>query len=172
MTKEQTAEKKQIKLDVSYRIKRGELKQQIFEDLSPLYKDKVTLVRQIEITPSRAMKSKYGIFNYVLAFFLLAALAVDIVLITKLDTNHWFSNLWYHLMINYITVLSIVLDTVFFVGVLLYRIEIYSWIASRALLTLITLVASASFEKVFDQEIVFVLLLISLGLIVISFIIH
>ena len=163
------AEKKQIILDVKYRIQRGEPKQQILEDLSPLYKDKVTLVKQIEMTPSKAMKEKHRLLNYLLAFLLLTALVVDIAIFKDLDSAHWFTPTLGYLLVNWLTALGIILDTVFLIGVLMCRIEIYSWIAVRGLLTLITIVGSYGYFDIGDKGTMFILLVVSFGLILISF---
>ena len=159
MKKEQASEKRQIIKHVKARIDRGEPKQLILEELSQLYKDKVTIVRQLELTPSRAMKSKYEIYNYLLAALLFTALVMDSILLYRLT--------WGRTIIDFTTALNVALDAVFLVGVLLYRIEIYSWIASSAVVTLITLLTSLYY---YDYHTIDPLLFISLTLIVISFI--
>ena len=132
-------EKKQIKLDVKYRLERGELKQQILEDLSHLYKDKVTLMRQIEINPSKTAKEKYGIYNYLLSFLLLALLILDMVLLFRVEKSEPLS-LYRIVILN--TLVCIILDAVFFAGVWTFHIELYNWIATRALVSLLTLIIS------------------------------
>jgi len=174
MDKKSSEEKKQIKLDVKYRIKRGEPKQQILEDLSPLYKDKAYLVRQIETTPSKAMKAKNGIYNYILAVFLFAALVIDVILIFKLDKSNWTTASPGLLVLNYTIAISVVLDTIFLIGVFMYRIEIYSWIASRALVTLLTVILSFGYFGAMLRDanidpLIYTLVYVTLGLIVISF---
>jgi len=159
MKKEQASEKRQIIKHVKARIDRGEPKQLILEELSNLFKDKVTIVRQLELTPSKAMKYKYKIYNYLLAVLLLSAFVLDTILLYKLN--------WGKVIIDYTTALNVVLDAVFLIGVLLYRIEIYSWIASCAVVTLITLLTSLYY---YDLRGIDPLLFISLTLIVISFI--
>jgi hypothetical protein len=159
MNKEQAEEKKQIIKEVKKRIEGGEPKQQILEELSLLYKDKVTIMKQLEVTPSKKMKYKYGIFNYTLANFLLAALILDVILLFKVE--------WGNLIVDFNTAINVVLDVVFLVGVLLYRIEIYSWIASRALVTLITVTVSLIY---YPNLAIHVLVYVSLALILISFI--
>ena len=159
MNKEQPSEKRQIIRQVKARIDRGEPKQLILEELSHLYKDKVTIVRQLEQTPSIAMKSKYRIYNYLLAFLLLTALILDAILLLKLDWGRW--------IIDYTTALNVALDAFFIIGVLLFRIEIYSWIASCAVVTLIILLSSLYYYELGDID---PLLFISLTMIVISFI--
>ena len=158
MNKEQALEKKQIKKDIKARIDRGEPKQQILEELSQVYKDKVTIVKQLELTPSKVMKQKYRMFNYMLAGLLLAALVLDIILICKWE--------WGYLILDFNYALSIILDAVFLVGVLLYRIEIYSWVASRAIVSLITIMVSI-YNQTFDKG--GILIFVSLGLIVVFF---
>ena len=165
---EQPSEKKQIHLDVNYRIKRGEPKQQILEDLSPLYKDKAYLVRKIETTPSLVMRSTYSLVNYMLAAFLLIALVLDIIAIIKTGLSGWKKMEFAKLIINSNVAFSIILDAAFFVGVLLYRINTYSWIATRALVTLIALITSYSFSSTVKID---TLVFISFGLIVISFVV-
>ena len=159
---EKMSEKSKIKLDVKYRIERGEPKQQILEELSQLYKDKVALVRQIEITPSKSAKAKYGIYNYLLASLLLAALVLDVILIFKLEDQSNKGNT----ILYFNTLLSIGLDIVFLVGVLMYRIEIYSWIATRALVTLLTIIISLGYYHVSFHPLIYV----SLSLIIVSFV--
>ena len=160
MKKEQeVSEKKQIIKHVKARIDRGEPKQLILEELSQLYKDKVTIMRQLELTPSNAMKNKYMMYNYLLAGLLLSAFVLDAILLFKLN--------WGNAIIDVTTALNVALDAVFLVGVLLYRIEIYSWIASCAVVTLITLLTSLYY---YDLRAIDPMLFISLSLIVISFI--
>ena len=159
MNKEQASEKRQIISHVKARIARGEPKQLILEELSPLYKDKVTIVRQLELTPSNAMKSKYQMYNYLLAALLLSALVLDSILLFRLS--------WDKAVVDITTALNVILDAIFLIGVLMYRIEIYSWIASCAVVTLITLLTSLYY---YDLQNVDPLLFFSLTLIVISFV--
>ena len=159
MKNEQVSEKRQIIKHVKARIDRGEPKQLILEELSQLYKDKVTIVKQLELTPSKAMKSKYQMYNYFLAALLLTAFVLDSILLFKLN--------WGKAIIDYTTALNVALDAVFVIGVLIYRIEIYSWIASCAVVTLITILTSLYYYELRDID---PLLFISLTLIVISFI--
>ena len=168
MAKEKINHKKQIKLDVKYRIDRGEPKQQILEDLSYVYQDKNFIIRQIESIPSKAMKSKYGLFNYMLASLLLAALVLDVILMFRLEWARVSIYVWWHLIIHFNVVLSLILDSVFLIGVLMYRINIYSWIAARALITLVTLVVSyADSTRITIDN----LILVSFGLVLISFVV-
>jgi len=159
MKKEQISEKRQIVKHVKARIERGEPKQLILEELSQLYKDKVTIVRHLELTPSRVMKAKYRLYNYILAALLLSAFILDAILFSRLNRGI--------MLIDFTTALNVALDMVFLVGVLLYRIEIYSWIASCAVVTLITLLSSLYY---YDLQNVDPLLFISLTMVVISFI--
>ena len=159
MNKEQALEKKQIIKHVKARIDRGEPKQLILEELSQLYKDKVTIVRQLELTPSKAMKNKCRKLNYVLAALLLTALVMHSILFVNLQFGK--------LVIDFTAGLNVVLDVLFLIGVLLYWIEIYSWIASCALVTLITLLSSLYY---YDIHEISPLLFISLSLILVSFV--
>jgi len=158
MNKEQELEKTQIKKHIKVRIERGDPKQQILDELSRLYKDHVTIVKQLEQTPSKAMKRKYVGHNYLLAALLLGALVLDSILLIRLE--------WGKLIIDITTALNVALSLVFFIGVLLYRIEIYSWIASCGVVTLITIMASLYY---YDISAISPLSFISLGVIVISF---
>ena len=158
MNKEQELEKTQIKKHIKVRIERGDPKQQILDELSRLYKDHVTIVKQLEQTPSKAMKRKYVAHNYLLATLLLGALVLDSILLIRLE--------WGKLIIDITTALNVALSLVFFIGVLLYRIEIYSWIASCGVVTLITIMASLYY---YDISAISPLSFISLGVIVISF---
>jgi hypothetical protein len=158
MDKKQSTEKKQIIEEVKSRISKGEPKQQILEELSHLYKDKVTIVKQLELTPSRVMKYKYRMHNYILAALLLAALVLDTILLFRLD--------WGNRIVDVNSTLNVVLDVIFLIGILLHRIETYSWIAARAVVTLITIMAAYTYY----HQSVDILLFISLALIVISFV--
>ena len=159
MNKEQALEKKQIKEHVKVRLEKGEPKQQIFEEMSQLFKDKVTIAKLLEQTPSRVMRHKFKIHNYGLAVLLMTVLVLDTILFFQLTWGRW--------IIDFTAGLNIVLSVVFLAGVLLYRIEIYSWIASCAVVTLITLLASLYYYNLSDIN---PLLYVSLSLIVISFI--
>ena len=157
MKREKISEKAQIKKNVKTRIGKGEPKQQILEELSQLYKDKATIMKQLEVTPSKVMKYKYGMFNFLLAGLLLAALILDSVLLFRLD--------WGNRVIDVNSILNIVLDAVFLIGVLLFRIENYSWIAARAIISLVSITAlHAYYHQPVDS-----LIFISFTLIVASF---
>jgi len=158
MNKEQAEEKKLIAKEVKTRIENGEPKQKILEELSQLYKDKVTIMKQLEKTPSKTMKYKCAVFNYTLANFLLVALILDIILLYRVE--------WGSAIIDINSALNVGLDVVFLVGVLLYRIEIYSWIASRALVTLLTIIVSLTYYYLPVDPLVYV----SLALIIFSFV--
>lgn len=158
MNKEQLEEKKQIIEDVKNRMEKGEPKQQILEELSQTYKDKVTIVKQLERTPSKVMKYKYRTYNLVLAALLQASLILDIVTLFGLD--------WGHLIVDVCLSLNVALSAIFLFGVLLYRIDIYSWIATSAI-TMLIAITSSYLHYHSDIE---VLVLISLGLIIISFV--
>ena len=155
--KEQSLEKRKIRKDVQYLVNKGEPKQQILENLSHLYKDKITIVKQLEATPSMIMKCKFRIYNYILAVLLLVVLVLDIALLSRLQWGDWIIDS--HLIIN------IALDVVFLISVLLFRIEIYSWIAARAVVTLLTILVA---QTQYDQ--IDVLIFISLALIIASFV--
>ena len=159
MNKEQDLEKKQIKQHVKVRLEKGESKQQILEELSQLYKDKVTIVKLLEQTPSKVMRNKFMMHNYGLALLLMSVLVLDTILFFQLQKGN--------LVIDFTAGLNIVLSAIFATGVLMYRIEIYSWIASSAVVTLITLIASLYYYELSDIN---PLLFVSLFLIVISFI--
>ncbi|MDR1172305.1 MAG: hypothetical protein LBL24_07625 [Bacteroidales bacterium] len=158
MNNKQSTEKKQIIEDVKIRIDRGEPKQQILEELSQLYKDRVTIVKQLEVSPSKVMRYKYRMHNYLLAALLLAALVLDIISLSRLE--------WGDRIVDVNSALNVVLDVIFLIGVLSYRIEIYSWIAARAVVTLITIMAAYTYY----HRPVEILIFISLALIVISFV--
>jgi len=158
MDKDQSLEKKQIKEHVKVRMENGEPKQQIFEELSLLYKDKLTIVKLLEQTPSKVMRRKFQIPNYGLAVLLLTVLVLDTILFFDFKGN---------IIIDVTAGLNVVLSALFSIGVLVYWIEIYSWIASSAVVTLITLCASLYYYELRDIN---SLLFVSLSLIVISFI--
>ena len=158
MNKAKIQEKREIRKDVKTRIGKGEPKQQIFEELSQLYKDKATIMKQLEVTPSKRMKYKYRMLNYLLAGLLLAALILDVMLLLRLK--------WGSQIVDINSILNVVLDAVFVVGVLLFRIENYSWIASRAVISLISIMTLyAYYHQPID-----ILIFISLSLIIASFV--
>ena len=159
MNKEQALEKRQIKEHVKVRLEKGEPKQQILEEMSQLYRDRVTIVKLLEQTPSKVMRHKFRMHNY--------GLAVLLAFVLVLDTILFFQLTWGTLVIDFTIALNIALSVVFLTGVLLFRIEIYSWIASSAVVTLITLIAWFYYHGIHDIN---PLLYVSLSLIVISFI--
>ena len=159
MNKEQASEKKQIKQHVIVRLEKGEPKQQILEELSQLYKDKVAIVKLLEQNPSKIMRHKFMMHNYVLALLLLSVLILDTILFFQLKKGN--------LVVEFTSGLNVILCAIFMTGVIMYRIEIYSWIASSAVVTLITLLASLYYYELRDIN---PLLFVSLFLIVISFI--
>ena len=152
-------EKKMIKDAVKMRIGKGEPKQKILEDLSMKYKDIITIVRQLEKTPSIERKRKYLPQNIILSFLLLTALGIDTITLIQLDRN----------VINIIlgfSILNVVLDVIFLYGVKTFKIEVYSWIASRAVVTLIMIVISYAYY----YQAVHYLVYVSLGLVTCSLI--
>ena len=157
MNKAQTLEKRTIKKEIKMRIDKGIPKQQILEELSFLYKDKMPVLKQLELTPSKMMKQKYRLFNYMLAGLLLAATILDIIILRNLK---W--GMYPILDFNYAS--SVVLDAAFLVGVLLYRIESYSWVASRAVVSLLTITVTLYYQSFSDLN---MLIFISLTLIVV-----
>ncbi len=157
MTKEQVEEKKHIKKEVRLRIDKGEPKQQILEELSQQYKDKITIVRQLESIPSKLMRYKYMKFNYLLSALLLAALVLDAILLFRMEKGNP--------LINVISYLNVFLDAILLVGVLRYRIENYSWIAARAVISLLQIIISHAYYHYPIDPLTWIVL----GLVVISF---
>ena len=157
MSREQIAEKRRIKKDVKTLVDKGKSKQQILEELSLLYKDKITIMQQLEATPSRTMKSKFRVYNYILAVLLLVVLVLDIITLSRLQWGDW--------IVDTNLVVNIALDVVFLAGVLLFRVELYTWIAARAALTLLTIIAAHTEYYQID-----ILVFVSLFLIMVSFI--
>ncbi len=157
MNKEQTEEKNRIKKEVRDRINKGEPKQRILEEMSHQYKDKITIVKQLELTPSKVMKYKYRIFNYLLAALLWAALVLDIILLVR--------NVWGNPLLDFITCLNVFLDVILLLGVVRYRIESYSWIAARAVVSLFQIVITHIYYHMPIDTLTFVVLV----LVVISF---
>lgn len=153
------SEKEFIVKEVKSRIAQGIPKQKILEELSFLYKDKVTIVKQLEKTPSIEKKTQYLLYNNILSILLLLALAADIMTLYRIDNKS--SNL-----ITYFTALNICLDVIFCIGVISFKIETYSWIATRALTSLIVIIVSYWYY----YQTVDILAFISLGLIVTSFV--
>ena len=158
MNKAQIQEKRKIKKDIKTRIGKGEPKQKILEELSQLYKDKATIMKQLEVTPSKVMKYECRMLNYLLAGLLLTAMILDSLLLLRLE--------WGSIIIDANSILNVVLDAVFLVGVLLFRIENYSWIAARAVVTLVTITVSYAYYHIPINILIF----ISFSLIVASFI--
>jgi len=146
-----------IKKYIKICIDEGKPKQQILEELSVLYQDKATIIKQLEVIPSKMLKHKYRLFNYMLAGLLLIITILDVIILTNIQ---W--GMYPILDVNY--ALSVVLDVIFFVGVLLYRSEIYSWVASRAVVSLITILIMI-YDHLFPD--INVLIIISLTLVIV-----
>ena len=157
MSKEQLSERRRIKKEVKNLVDKGKSKQQILEELSQLYKDRITIMKQLELTPSRTMKYKFRVYNYLLATLLLVVLILDIIAFSRSQWVDW--------IISSNLILNIAMDVVFLVGVLLFRIELYTWIAARAVVTLLTIIAAHTQYYQID-----ILVYVSLFLIVVSFI--
>ena len=157
MSKEQISERKKIRKEVKDLIEKGKPKQQILEDLSHLYKDKITIMKELESTPSRIMRYKFRTHNYLLAALLMVALVLDSIALSRLQWGDW--------VIDTNLVLNVLLDVVFLVNILLFRVEIYTWIAARAVMTLITIMAAHTEYYQID-----ILVFVSLTLIVASFV--
>ena len=158
--KEKDLEKQEIAKEVKSRIKGGEPKQKILEELSQKYKDKATIMKQLEITPSNAMKIEHRLLNISLVVLLGLALIVDTITLNNFQKNEY-------LIVNATTAINVVLDFVFLLGALLYWIEIYSWIACRAVSSLVIIVSTSMYYR----DMVSVWVYVSLGLVILSFII-
>ena len=157
MSEKPVNEKGQIKKDIRNRISKGEPKQQILEELSLVYKDKITIVKQLENTPSIVMKQKYSRLNHLLLILLLGLLVLDIILLFRIK--------WNNPLVDSFSYLNVVIDLLLVGGVVLYRIENYSWIATRAIVSLVQImVVHAYYQQPID-----LLTFIGLALIVISF---
>jgi len=155
---EKELEKRNIAKEVKSRIESGEPKQKIREELSQKYKDKATISKQLETTPSIAMKTMHRLLNITLIALLGLVLVVDSVMLFmlyKLGKD-------VEIIVETCIALNVVLDLIFLWGAIRYMIEIYSWIACRAVISLVIVVASNMF---FSPVLVFV----SLGLAVFSF---
>ena len=153
-------EKRQIKKLVKEYIAKGIPKQQILEELALLYKDRKTILRQLELTPSKKTIQKYRWYNYLLAGLLLVATILDIIILNSLNWGK-------HPILDFHYGLCVALDAIFLVGVLMYRIESYSWVASRAVVSL-TLIAVTAYYQSFND--VHALIFISFGLILTFFV--
>ena len=138
MNKNQLIEKKQIKKEVQERIKRGEPKQQILEELSQQYKDKITIVKQLESTPSMSAKWKYLNYNHLMSILLLAIFILDIIVFYRhfTEPSDYVSFFW----IDTLPYLNVAIDILLLVGVVRYRIETYSWIAARAVVSFVQII--------------------------------
>ncbi len=157
MSKEQAKEKKKIKKEVNCRLGRGEPKQMILEEMSQEHKDKITIVKLLEATPSKFMKQKYMMHKHLLTVLLLAALVLDTVSLFRLE--------WGNVIIDFFTCLNVAIDLVLLVGTIAYRIETFSWIAARGIISLIQIVIT----HLYYHLPIDVLTLVVLGLVVISF---
>ena len=138
----QAKEKKQIKKEVQIRIKKGEPKQQILEELSQQYKDKITIVKQLESTPSMVMKWKYLNYNHVMSFLLLAIFILDGVILYQQQIE---PNAYAAFWVTAFPFLNLAVDVLLLIGVLRYRIETYSWIAVRAIISLLQIVITHAY---------------------------
>lgn len=157
MSGEKVNEKRQIKKEVLARIKKGEPKQQILEELSLEYKDKITIVKQLENTPSIMMRHKYLKYNYLMSALLLTILVLDVIAIFRAQ--------WHHPLVDTISYLNVAIDIILLTGAVLYRIENYSWIAARAIVSLIQIIIT----HVYYHQGIDLLTFIVLALIIISF---
>ncbi len=152
MSKEQVEEKRQIKKEVQSRINKGEPKQQILEELSQQYKDKITIVKQLESTPSKVMKYKYRVYNYALILLLLGTLVLDTIMLLRVK--------WENPLLDGFACLNVLLDAVLMIGVIRYRIENYSWISSRALVLLIQMIVTHVYYHQAIDTLTFVILVL------------
>lgn len=157
MSKDQAEEKKQIKKEVHTLLNKGKAKQEILEELSKKYKDKITIIKQLESTPSIVMKQKYVIFNNIFLCMLLAALVLDIILLFRIS--------WGNPVIDFISILNVGFDVILLIGVLLYRVGTYSWIAARAIVSILQIIITHAYY----QEPIDILTFIVLTLVVVSF---
>ena len=155
---EKDLEKQNIAKEVKSRIENGEPKQKILEELSKKYKDKAAISKQLEITPSKAMKALHRPLNITLIALLGLALVVDSVML-------YYFKIGENMIVDISTAVNVVLDLVFLWGAIRYIIEIYSWIACRAVSSLVIIVSTSMYYR----EVVSAWIFVSLGLVILSF---
>ncbi|MDR1865014.1 MAG: hypothetical protein LBR08_05510 [Bacteroidales bacterium] len=170
-------ERIRIKQEVKLRIDKGEPKQAILEDMSQKYKERIMIVKLLENTPSIAMKKKYFRFNIGMFILLLAILAVDMVVLVKLYHPEWLQSVGSNMLIEtgayteinflvgFFALLNVGIDLILLVGAGFYRIETYSWIAARGLVSLLQLVV----VNLYYRHATDVFTFLSLGLVAVSF---
>ena len=145
MDKIQAEEKKQIIKEVRARINKGEPKQQILEELSLQFKDKITIVKQLESTPSMVMKWKYLNYNHAMSILLFAIFILDIAALYLQWTGKkdYISFAW----IRSLPYLNLFIDIIVLAGVLRYRIETYSWVAARAVVSVVQIIVIHAYYR-------------------------
>lgn len=168
MNKEQAEEKKRIKKEVQARIGKGEPKQQILEELSQQYKDKITIVKQLESTPSMAMKWKYLNYNHAMSALILIVFVLDIfaLYLQLTGKKDYISFAW----IRMLPYLNVFIDILLLAGVLRYRIETYSWIAARAVVSVVQIIVIHAYYKNIPIDFGQIIDYIVLALLLISFV--
>jgi hypothetical protein len=161
-------EKNQIKAEVRRRVKSGEPKQVIQEDISKRFKDKIAIIKQLEGVPSLSMRKKYRWFNVGIFILLLAIFTLDVWAMLRFffpETFHPGTEesvaAW---LLGGLVILNIAIDAVLLIGVALYRLDTYSWISARAIISLLQIIAvQVSFPKAGDPLNYYIL-----GLLVVS----
>ena len=97
--------------------------------------------------------------NLILGILLITTLGMDTITLIRFDKS----------VVNiilYFSILNVVLDVLFLYGVKTYKMEVYSWIASRAVVSLIMIIMSYAYYF----QAVHYLVYVSFGLVTVSFI--
>jgi hypothetical protein len=149
----------------------GEPKQKILEDLLKKYRENMFIIKTLESTPSVTMKKKYFYCNVAVFVLLLSIFVFDLLLLAKLFFPDWFSlaDSDYAVELEFLNVFfvlfNLLLDILLLIGIALYRMEAYSWIAARAVFSLLQIIAVNAVYHFIDP-----LSYYTLGLLLVSFI--
>ena len=135
-----------IKNEIRRRVGSGEPKQSILDDISKKYKKNMAIIKMLESTPSIAMKKKYYYHNIGVFILLFAIFVLDSIISAKFFFPEWLNapkliyNDFEKYIIMTVNLINIALDVMLLIGADLYRMETYSWIAVRALISLVQII--------------------------------
>ena len=147
---EKGAEKRYLAKEVKMMIAEGEPKEKILEELSERFKDQVMVMKILENTPSKVKREIYGTMNMMLLLLLILTMVADIVMIFDTGAERKM------IFVNLCTSVSIVLDVIFIVAVLRYKVELYLWIFSRAFVSMIIAIVLYIHDSQYVDRMVYV----------------
>lgn len=148
----QKLDKAEIHEIAKQKLSEGIPKQQVFDELLSTYPQSKEVARIVENIPSKRARKKYAGWNILLLILFIIIGGADLI-----NMN----------------VVGLIIDVLFIVAIVGYKVKYYQWISIRAVMTIIVLAASVSTNELsmivivpylFDLAIAITLLVLGLWL--------